>query len=158
MPEGKARFALTEGKMTGGNPSPQSKALDIYRGCLPAHELLGALKPVLDRLTIYDRLRINLEEQETDPQFWKMMTKFLAEKIVLRANGLRYEFALTEPGEVKKALRRSITTCTWRSGSATRSCPSITCAAQNGTTGRNTASSWRTFTQARAILSMTKGW
>lgn len=91
--------------MTSGNPSPQSKALDIYRGCLPAHELQGALKPVLDRLAIYDRLRINLEEQETDPQFWKMMTKFLAEKIVLRANGLRYEFALTEPGEVKKALR-----------------------------------------------------
>jgi hypothetical protein len=90
--------------MTSGDPSSQSKALDMYRGYLPAHELPSALKPVLDRFSIYDRLRIKLEEQETDPQFWKMMTEFLSNKIVLRTGGQRYEFALTEPGEMKKAL------------------------------------------------------
>ena len=91
--------------MSRGNSSPQTRASDIQHVFLPGNDLKNALQPLLDKLRQYDRLRVELEERATDQQFWKKMTEFLVEKIVIRTDWQQHEFALTAPLEVKNALK-----------------------------------------------------
>jgi hypothetical protein len=91
--------------MSNGQVSPYQTAGSNHYAYPPLRDPKIAVRPLVEKLGQYDRMRAVLEQQGTDRGFWKAMTEVLSEKIVLRSDWFRYAVALTEPEAVKSAVR-----------------------------------------------------
>jgi hypothetical protein len=91
--------------MIGGYSSLQLKTSVIHRGYAASDNLKNILMPLIDIFTYYDRMRITLEEKETDFHFWEKMTEVLSKRITIRTDCGWYDVKLKHPVSVKKAVR-----------------------------------------------------
>ena len=91
--------------MSSGQVSLCQTAGSNHYAYPPLRDPKIAVRPLVEKLGQYDRMRAVLEQQGTDRGFWKAMTEVLSEKIVLRSDWFRYAVALTEPEAVKSAVR-----------------------------------------------------